>query len=80
MTSDGEVGSRDDPRITIEHNKAVVEHWNETGYDSSRPVRNDFYNDTDNMSIRLRSANSSDGAKMLQDGVRYQQDVGLDYN
>lgn len=80
MTSDGEIVSRDDPRITIEHNKAVVEHWNETGYNSSRPVRNDFYNDTDNMSIRLRSANSSDGAKMLQDGVRYRQDVGPDYN
>jgi hypothetical protein len=44
-----------------------------------RAVRNDFYNDTDNMSIRLRSANSSDGAKMAADGIRYRQDVGPDY-
>ncbi|MGJ7549082.1 PAAR domain-containing protein [Pseudomonas alloputida] len=79
LTADMEVVSRNDPRITIEHNKAVVEHWNEQGYNSTRAARNDFYNETDNMSIRLRSANSSDGAKMAAEGVRYRQDVGPDY-
>ena len=79
LTADLDVVPRNDSRITIEHNKAVVEHWNEQGYNSPRAVRNDFYNDTDNMSIRLRSANSSDGAKMAADGIRYRQDVGPDY-
>lgn len=74
-----DVVPRNDSRITIEHNKAVVEHWNEQGYNAPRAVRNDFYNDTDNMSVRLRSANSSDGAKMAADGIRYRQDVGPDY-
>ena len=79
LTADLDVVPRNDPRITIEHNKAVVEHWNEQGYNAPRSARNDFYNDTDNMSIRLRSANSSDGAKMAADGIRYRQDVGPDY-
>ncbi|AUZ59431.1 Putative RHS-family protein [Pseudomonas sp. XWY-1] len=79
LTADMDVVHRNDPRITIEHNKPVVEHWNEQGYNSARASRNDFYNDTDNMSIRLRSANSSDGARMAAEGVRYRQDVGPDY-
>nr|WP_322362918.1 GH-E family nuclease [Pseudomonas sp. Teo4] len=74
-----EVVQRNDSRITIEHNKPVIEHWNEQGYNSTRAARNDFYNDTDNMSIRLRSANSSDVAKMAADGIRYRQGVGPDY-
>lgn len=80
LTSDGELISRNDPRITIEHNKPVVDHWNETGYKSSRAERNDFYNDTGNMSIRLREANSSDGGKMAAQGIRYRQDVGQGYS
>nr|WP_245229339.1 PAAR domain-containing protein [Pseudomonas sp. PvP025] len=80
LTADLDVVPRTDPRITIEHNKAVVEHWNEQGYNSSRASRNEFYNNTDNMSIRLRSANSSDGAKMAADGIRYRQDVGPNYD
>jgi uncharacterized Zn-binding protein involved in type VI secretion len=79
LTADLDVVPRTDPRITIEHNKPVVEHWNEQGYNSARSVRNDFYNDTDNMSIRLRSANSADGARMAAEGIRYRQDVGPDF-
>jgi len=80
MTADGDIVSRDDPRLTIEHNTPVVEHWNETGYDSPRSVRNDFYNDTDNMSLRLRSANSADGGRMSAEGIRYRQDVGPNHS
>lgn len=79
LTSDMDVVHRGDPRVTIEHNKPVVEHWNEQGYNSTRATRNDFYNDVDNLSVRLRSANSSDGGKMAADGVRYRQRVGPDY-
>jgi hypothetical protein len=78
-TADGDIVARNDPRLTIEHNKPVVEHWNETGYNSTRAVRNDFYNNTNNMSLRLRSANSADGGRMSASGVRYRQDVGSDY-
>jgi hypothetical protein len=35
--------------------------------------------ETNNMTIRLRSPNSSYGAEMAADGVRYRQDVGPDY-
>ena len=80
MTADGERVARDDPRLTIEHNKPVVEHWSERGYNSTRVERNDFYNDTENMSLKLRSTNSSEGASMAIDGIRYRQDVGPDYN
>ena len=79
LTVDRDVVHRSDPRITIEHNKPLVEHWNEQGYNSTRVVRNDFYNDVGNMSIRLRSANSSDGGRMSVEGMRYRQDVGPDY-
>jgi uncharacterized Zn-binding protein involved in type VI secretion len=79
-TGDGEIVARADPRITIEHNRAVVDHWNEVGYNSSRSVRNDFYNDTSNMSIRLKGANSSDGGRMSSQGIRYRQDTGPNYS
>jgi uncharacterized Zn-binding protein involved in type VI secretion len=79
LTQDGEIVARDNPNLTIEHNKPVVEHWNETGYNSSRATRNDFYNNTDNMSIRTGSANSADGGRMSASGVRYRQDTGPDY-
>lgn len=79
MTVDGEKVHRNDPRLTIEHDKPVVEHWNKVGYNSSRAVRNDFYNNTENMSLKLRSANSSEGAKMRASGKLYRQDVGPDY-
>lgn len=78
-TPDLDIVSRNDPRITIEHKTAVVEHWNEVGYNSPRSVRNDFFNDTKNMSIRLRSMNSAAGGKMAAAGDRYRQDVGPEY-
>jgi len=78
-TADGDIVPRDHPDITIEHEKAVVEHWNEDGHNSSRAERNDFYNDTDNMSIQLRGANSADGGRMSSQGIRYRQDTGADY-
>jgi hypothetical protein len=62
-TLDGDIVARDDPRLTIEHNKPVVEHWNETGNNSTRDVRNDFYNNTNNMSLRLRGPNRADGGR-----------------
>lgn len=80
LTADGDIVSRTDPRVTIEHKTAVVTHWNELGYNSSRAVRNDFYNNIDNMTIRLRSANSSDGGRMSSQGIRYEQKTGPDYS
>jgi hypothetical protein len=80
MTADGEIVSRDDPSLTIEHNQAVVEFWNETGYNTSRAVRNDFYNNTDNMSLLLKSTNSSNGGIMSSQGIRYRQDIGPNYS
>ncbi|WP_263228055.1 PAAR domain-containing protein [Pseudomonas alabamensis] len=79
VTVDQDVVHIDDPRITIEHVVPVVEHWNTQGYNSTRAERNNFYNNIDNMTIRLRSANSSDGGKMSARGVRYRQDVGPNY-
>lgn len=78
-TADREIVDRDDPRITIEHEMAVVEHWNREGYNSTRAARVEFYNNVDNMSIRLRSANSADGGRMAAEGIRYRQDVGPNY-
>lgn len=78
-TLDGTIVARNDPRLTIEHTFAVVDHWNLTGYNSSRAVRNDFYNETSNMTIRLRGPNSADGGLMAAAGVRYRQDVGPNY-
>jgi len=49
------------------------------GCNSNRAVRNDFYKDTKNMSLKLLSANSSEGAKMGASGIRYRQDVGPNY-
>ena len=79
-TLDGEIVARNDPRLTIEHIRPVVDHWNEIGYNVTKAVRNDFFNDVSNMSIRLRSANSADGGHMAANGVRYRQDVGPDYS
>lgn len=78
-TMDGDIVEPTDPRLTIEHKKPVVEHWNETGHNSTRAVRNDFYNDKSNMGLRLRGPNSSDGGKMSASGLHYRQDVGPNY-
>lgn len=60
-------------------NESVVEHWKEVGHNSNRAVRSDFYNNTQNMSLKLRSANSLEGDKMGASGIRYRQDVGSNY-
>ncbi|MER6150682.1 RHS repeat-associated core domain-containing protein [Streptomyces hirsutus] len=59
-------------QLTYEHLTPVVDHWNETGYRSDRAVRNDFYNDPDNMEPMTRSENSRGGALM---DATYRQDV-----
>lgn len=80
LTADGEIVSRRDPRLSIEHQIALVLHYNSIGYNTSRAVRKNFFNDTSNMTVRLRGPNSSDGAKMNNLGIRYRQDVGPNYS
>ena len=80
LTVDGDIVDRSDPRLTLDHKTPVVEHWNETGRNSSREVRNDWYNDLDNLQPRLRSRNSSDGGKLGHTpGGQFDQNVGPDY-
>lgn len=80
LTADGDVVSRDHPNLIIEHIQPVVIHWNTIGHDVSRTVRNDFYNDTSNMTLRLRGPNSSGGGILSSQGLRYRQDVGPNYS
>ena len=63
--------------VTIEHNKPVVQHWNEGGNNMSRAERADFYNDTSNMSILTKADNSSGGG--LMNDV-YTQTTGPNYS
>ena len=62
--------------VTIEHKRPVVDHWNEEGRNQTPEQRTEWYNDTDNLSVKSRSRNSSDGAKL---GRTYRQDTGPDY-
>ncbi|MCI5138341.1 MAG: hypothetical protein D3922_07975 [Candidatus Electrothrix sp. AR1] len=55
--------------ITLDHDTPVVLHWIKIGYDSPRSVRNDWYNDTNNLTVMHKSENSSKGAK---EGEKYQ--------
>jgi RHS repeat-associated protein len=71
----GEVIPRD--QVSIEHQRPVVDHWNEEGYNQSRPERADWYNDTDNLTVMSKSRNSSEGARL---GRTYRQDTGPDYS
>ena len=48
LTADGKIVSRDDSNLTIKHDYAIVDHWNDIGYNSPRSVRSDFYNGTEN--------------------------------
>ncbi|WP_344344175.1 RHS repeat-associated core domain-containing protein [Kitasatospora putterlickiae] len=64
-------------QLTYEHLHPVVEHWNQTGYNSDRATRNDYYNDTNNMVPMTRSQNSSGGGRMT---ATYRQDTGPNYN
>ena len=65
-----------DDQVTIEHQKPVVEHWNEEGYNQTPQQRNEWYNDSDNLTVKPKSTNSSEGAKL---GQTYRQDTGPDY-
>ncbi len=78
-TADGRIVARDHPDMTMEHNTAVVDHWNQRGYNMTRAERNDFYNDRSNLSPMLRGDNSAGGGRMSAAGVRYRQDVGPNY-
>jgi len=66
----------DEKDVTIEHKKDVVEHWNEEGHNQDSKKRKEWYNDKDNLDVKSKSQNSSDGAK-LED--TYRQDTGPDY-
>jgi hypothetical protein len=77
-SEDGDILERS--QITIEHIKPIVIHWNEKGYNSSRNIRNDFYNDTLNMTILSRESNSRGGGRLSTQGIRFRQDVGSNYS
>ncbi|MEV5887213.1 RHS repeat-associated core domain-containing protein [Streptomyces sp. NPDC052020] len=64
-------------QLTYEHMHPVVDHWNQTGYNTDRATRNDYYNDTNNMVPMTRSENSSGGGRMT---ATYRQDTGPNYS
>ena len=59
-----------------EYKRPVVEHWNEEGYNETAAERNAWYNDPDNLTVKSRIANSSEGVKLNQ---TYRQDTGPNY-
>lgn len=63
-------------QVTIEHIKPVVDDWNENGKNSGQKERNDSFNDPDNLSVKSKSDNSREGAKL---GRTYDQDTGPNY-
>jgi RHS repeat-associated protein len=66
-----------DPKIlTYEHLHSCVDSYNETGYNTDRSTRADFYNDVDNLEPMTRSENSRGGAQM----DNYRQDTGPNYS
>jgi RHS repeat-associated protein len=62
--------------LTYDHQPGVSEHWNQTGYNTGRKERNDYFNDVDKLTPMRRGPNSSDGSKK----PRYRQDVGPNYS
>jgi hypothetical protein len=64
-------------QLTYEHLHPVVDHWNQTGYNTDRPTRNDYYNDTNNLVPMHRSQNSAGGGRMT---ATYRQDTGPNYS
>ncbi|MFD0967365.1 hypothetical protein [Plantactinospora endophytica] len=66
----------DGDEITYEHNKPVVQDWNDNGRFNTRQYRNDWYNNVDNLQPMLRSENSRGGATL---GLRYEQETGGGY-
>ncbi|MFE9648101.1 DUF6531 domain-containing protein [Streptomyces sp. NPDC006365] len=72
----GEVIPGDSAILTYDHNPRVVEHWNETGHNSSYADREAWYNDTTDMEPMTRADNGRDG----QRAPRYRQDTGPNYS
>ncbi|MZF83756.1 hypothetical protein GTY56_01740 [Streptomyces sp. SID5643] len=72
----GEVIPADSKILTYDHNPRVVEHWNETGYNTNYPEREAWYNDTTDMEPMTRADNGRDGAR----APRYRQDTGPNYS
>ncbi|MFJ4783211.1 DUF6531 domain-containing protein [Streptomyces sp. NPDC088794] len=72
----GEVIPADSATLTYDHNPRVVEHWNETGYNTNYAERADWYNDTTDMEPMTRADNGRDG----QRAPRYRQDTGPNYS
>jgi RHS repeat-associated protein len=64
-------------QLTYEHVHPVVQHWNQTGYNTDRGTRNDYYNDTNNLEPMTRSQNSAGGGRMT---ATYRQDTGPNYS
>ncbi|MFF4059708.1 hypothetical protein ACFYZ8_30275 [Streptomyces sp. NPDC001668] len=64
-------------QLTYEHLHPVVQHWNQTGYNTDRGTRNDYYDDTNNLVPKTGSQNSASGGRMT---VTYRQDTGPDYS
>ena len=64
-------------QVTIEHIEMVVDHWNTEGFDMSRKERFDWYNNIENLTVKPRSVNSSEGAAS---GKTYRQDTGPNYS
>lgn len=60
-------------KVTIEHKKPVVEHWNEEGFNQTRKQRREWYNNKDNLTVKEKAANSSEVAKMKK---TYRQEAG----
>jgi hypothetical protein len=62
--------------VSIDHIVPVATHWNSTGYNTSRAVRNTWYNDTSNHAYVCKSCNSSMGSG----GVFYTKPPGPGYS
>ncbi|MEU9209046.1 DUF6531 domain-containing protein [Streptomyces sp. NPDC048415] len=72
----GEIIPGDSTILTYDHNPRVVEHYNQTGYNSSYADRETWYNDTTDMEPMTRADNGRDGQRAPQ----YRQDIGPNYS
>ncbi|WP_367871237.1 RHS repeat-associated core domain-containing protein [Luteolibacter sp. Populi] len=64
-------------QLSLEHQRPVVQHWNEEGFNMTKKQRRDWFNDTSNLTVKPKSKNSSEGAKMKD---RYRQETGEGYS
>ena len=65
--------------VTVEHKNPVAAHWNNVGRFSTREVRNDFYNDKNNLTVMPKAQNSAEGAERQNDGLKFIQEIGPGY-